>query len=110
MMLFRDDEHQKAYEELCSKLPDDVYYNSLAYLLTLDTVCRQNVTALLDDTPTDYLLIGVYDSFEELDKACARFQRMKFAREEEELPAEFIPPAPRVPSSDAGARRLAEVF
>ena len=53
---------------------------------------------------------GVYDSFEELDNACARFQKMKFAREDEELPAEFIPPAPRVPRSDAGARRLAEVF
>lgn len=47
-MLFRDDEHQKAYEELCSKLPDDVYYNSLAYLLTMDTVCRAHVPELLN--------------------------------------------------------------
>ena len=80
------------------------------HISDIDTVCRQNVTALLDDTPTDYLLIGVYDSFEELDNACARFQRMKFAREDEELPAEFIPPAPRVPRSDAGVRSLADVF
>lgn len=47
-MQFISDEHKTAYTELFKSLPDDVYHKSLAYLLTLDNVCRRHISELFN--------------------------------------------------------------
>lgn len=34
------------------------------HITDLENVCEMNLSAILNRTPTDYLIIGVFDSFE----------------------------------------------
>ena len=50
-MIFRDDEHEKAFYSLFQRMNTserDVYRLALAYLLTLDTVCSEHIGQLYD--------------------------------------------------------------
>lgn len=46
---FYDTEHEKAYNEICKKMSYlDEYHSAVAYLFSLDTVCREHVNELFD--------------------------------------------------------------
>ena len=48
-ILFRDDEHKKVYNDICSRMWYlDCYHRSFAYLLALDTVLREHIEDLYD--------------------------------------------------------------
>ncbi|MBR2283921.1 MAG: hypothetical protein IJ874_05815 [Ruminococcus sp.] len=48
-MKFRDDEHIKLYNKLCSRMRYlDCYHRCVAYLIALDSVCRQHVEDIFD--------------------------------------------------------------
>ena len=49
MMEFRDQKHEKLYDEICSRMKNlDDYHKSLAYLLALDVVCREHISDIFD--------------------------------------------------------------
>lgn len=42
-MLFTDDRHEQEYNRILNKMQyDDVYHKAAAYILSLDTVCREH--------------------------------------------------------------------
>ncbi len=46
---FMDDEHEiNYYKVLCKMTRFDAYHHALAYLLTLDKICRQHVNEIFD--------------------------------------------------------------
>lgn len=46
---FFDTEHEKAYNEICKKMSYlDQYHAAVAYLFSLDTVCRKHVNDIFD--------------------------------------------------------------
>ena len=48
-MIFYDEEHEELFNKLCKKMPYlDGYHLSLAYLLTMDNVLREHISALYD--------------------------------------------------------------
>lgn len=47
-MIYYDDKHLTAYENLLSRYKTDVYYKALAYLLALDSSCREHLNDLFD--------------------------------------------------------------
>ena len=48
-VIFLDAEHEAAFDELLSRMrSNDVYRRTLAYLLTLDEVCRRHIDDLYD--------------------------------------------------------------
>lgn len=48
-MEFRDQKHEKLYDEICSRMKNlDDYHKSLAYLLALDAVCREHISDIFD--------------------------------------------------------------
>ena len=48
-MKFRDTEHELTYNKILKKLEnDECYHKSLAYLIALDTVCRQHISDMFD--------------------------------------------------------------
>ena len=50
-MKFKDEEHEQAYATLLKRMDSDepdVYCLALAYLLTLDVVCREHLSDLYD--------------------------------------------------------------
>lgn len=50
-MIFYDNDHKTAYDKICEKMNHlDCYHRSLAYLLALDTVCREHVEDVFDYT------------------------------------------------------------
>lgn len=49
MIKFYDDEHEELYNELCSRMKYlDCYHQTAAYLLALDSVCRQHINDIFD--------------------------------------------------------------
>ena len=49
-MIFYDEEHEELFNKLCKKMPYlDGYHLSLAYLLTMDNVLREHISALYDE-------------------------------------------------------------
>lgn len=49
MIIFKDDEHQRLYEEILSKMKRaDSYHSAVAYLLSLDTVLREHIGEVFD--------------------------------------------------------------
>jgi hypothetical protein len=49
MISFNGYEHEEAYYEICSRMRTlDDYHKSLAYLLALDTVCRDHTADIFD--------------------------------------------------------------
>lgn len=48
-MKFFDESHETKYNEFCNRMKYlDEYHKAVAYLLALDTVCREHPTALFD--------------------------------------------------------------
>lgn len=48
-MKFRDSEHESVYNELLSTMrKSDVYHIAVAYLLALDSVCREHIEDVFD--------------------------------------------------------------
>lgn len=48
-MNFRDKKHEEIFNELCEKMRySDTYHQSLAYLIALDTVCRNHISDIYD--------------------------------------------------------------
>ena len=48
-MKFRDTEHEELYNKLCSRMAYiDCYHKAVAYLISLDTVCRQHIADMFD--------------------------------------------------------------
>lgn len=48
-MKFKDEQHKANYNELYNSMKvKDEYHNTLAYLLTLDTVCREHIKSVYD--------------------------------------------------------------
>ena len=46
-MIFYDEAHETAYNDICSKMKHlDCYHRSLAYLLALDSVCREHISEI----------------------------------------------------------------
>lgn len=50
------------------------------HISDLETICKDNVSAIKMGSPTDYLLIGVFDTYEEADRECARLRANGFTR------------------------------
>lgn len=48
-MIFYDNKHEKAFNDICSRMKYlDCYHRSLAYLLSLDIVLREHIEAVYD--------------------------------------------------------------
>ena len=48
-MLFKDDEHEREYNRIYNKMRQkDVYHSAAAYIISLDTVCREHNSELFD--------------------------------------------------------------
>lgn len=45
------------------------------HISTLTDVCTMNLSAISSGCPTDYLLIGVFDTYEEAEKRAAELRR-----------------------------------
>lgn len=48
------------------------------HISEIDVICRENYIAIVNGTPTDYLLIGVFNSYEEADNAQRRLKAEGF--------------------------------
>lgn len=48
-ILFKDDNHKKAYEKMLAKAKSrDCYHKAALYLFALDEVCRRNIESVFD--------------------------------------------------------------
>ena len=48
-MQFRDTKHEEIFNELCEKMRySDTYHQSLAYLIALDSVCREHISEIFN--------------------------------------------------------------
>lgn len=48
-MKFKDQNHEELYKKICGKMRYlDTYHQALAYLLALDTVCRNHISDIYD--------------------------------------------------------------
>lgn len=48
-MNFRDKKHEELFNELCEKMRySDTYHQSLAYLIALDSVCREHIPEIFN--------------------------------------------------------------
>ena len=48
-MIFHDKRHETAYNDICSRMKYlDCYHQAVAYLITLDSVCRQHINDIFD--------------------------------------------------------------
>ena len=48
-MQFRDTKHEEIFNELCEKMRySDTYHQSLAYLIALDSVCREHIPEIFN--------------------------------------------------------------
>lgn len=62
---FYDTEHEKAYNEICKKMSYlDEYHSAVAYLFSLDTVCREHVNELFDFEDDSIILEGLKKPFQ----------------------------------------------
>lgn len=49
MIKFYDDEHELTYNKLCNQMMSlDCYHQTIAYLISLDSVCRQHIADMFD--------------------------------------------------------------
>ena len=48
------------------------------HISDLETVCKDNMLGLSSGRPSDYLLIGIFESYEEADAECKRLTNNGF--------------------------------
>lgn len=64
-MIFQDGEHEELFNKLCKKMPYlDGYHLSLAYLLTMDNVLREHISALYDEKKDVIIFEGLNKPFQ----------------------------------------------
>ena len=64
-MIFYDEEHEELFNKLCEKMPYlDGYHLSLAYLLTMDNVLREHISALYDEKKDVIIFEGLNKPFQ----------------------------------------------
>ena len=64
-MIFHDEHHETAYNDICSRMKYlDCYHRSLAYLLTLDAVLREHIEAVYDFQEDGIKREGLHKAFQ----------------------------------------------
>lgn len=64
-MIFHDEQHENAYNDICSRMKYlDCYHRSLAYLLALDTVLREHTEAVFDFQEDGIKRDGLHKGFQ----------------------------------------------
>ena len=64
-MIFYDEAHETAYNDICSKMKHlDCYHRSMAYLLALDTVLREHTEAVFDFQEDGIKRDGLHKGFQ----------------------------------------------
>lgn len=64
-MIFYNIDHEKNYEATLNLMkPKDCYHKSLAYLLTLDTVCYEHIRELFDFLDNSIIPEGLYAAWQ----------------------------------------------
>ncbi len=57
-MIYKDDKHKAIYEEICEQMRYiDTYHQALAYLISVDNVCRQHIGDIYD-VSTDGIMLN----------------------------------------------------
>jgi len=64
-MIYKDDKHKAIYEEICGQMRYiDTYHQALAYLISLDNVCRQHIGDIYDVSTDGIMLDAIHKGWQ----------------------------------------------
>lgn len=64
-IIFKDKEHKEKYNSICARMKYlDEYHRSVAYLLSLDEVCRKHISDIFDFEEDAIIPEGLHDNWQ----------------------------------------------